>query len=94
MPEIAGAASRSVGYNVVVGQQAQTHSGATNEPEVPYPQRHVHYAEYAAAFLRSVARRDRLFEDVAADRELEARLYKAVDDCATLLEQIRQRKRR
>ena len=61
---------------------------------MPYPRRHVLYAENAATLLRSISRRDRLFEDVAADRELKERLYKSLDDCADLLEQIRRRGRR
>jgi hypothetical protein len=77
---------------VVVGKPAAPAAAA--EPEVPYPQRHVKYVENAAAFLRSVARRDRLFDDVAGDRALKAQLYKALDDCAELLEQIRRRGRR
>jgi hypothetical protein len=91
----AAGATHGVGYSVVVGREAP--SGGTpqaGQPEVPYPQRHVMYAENAAALLRSISRRDRLFEDVAADRELRDRLYKALDDCADLLEQIRRRARR
>lgn len=94
-PAIPDTASRGIGYNVVVGRQSQASSaGAAREPEVPYPQRHVQYAEHAAAFLRSIARRDRLFEDVAADHELKERLIRSLDDCAELLEQIRRRNRR
>jgi len=90
------AGQRSIGYDVVVGQQPQPPSNAApaSEPEVPYPRRHVLYAEHATAFLRSIARRDRLFEDLDHDRELKARLYKSLDDCADLLEQIRRRGRR
>lgn len=92
---VPGVEPRGVGYSVVVGQQTQTGSaGQASQPEVPYPRRHVLYAENAAALLRSISRRDRLFEDVAADRELKERLYKALDDCADLLEQIRRRSRR
>jgi len=88
------AAPLSVGYNVVVGQQPPATKAAAHEPEIPYPRRHVLYAENAAAFLRSIARRDRLFEDVADDRELKTRLCKSLDACADLLEQIRRRNRR
>jgi hypothetical protein len=92
---VPGGVPHGVGYSVVVGQQAQTGSaGQASQPEVPYPRRHVLYAENAAALLRSISRRDRLFEDVAADRELKERLYKSLDDCADLLEQIRRRSRR
>jgi hypothetical protein len=94
MPGVPAAAARGVGYNVVTGQTQAGSAGQPSEPEVPYPRRHVQYAEHAAAFLRSVARRDRLFEDVAADRALKERLSKALDDCADLLEQIRRRNRR
>jgi hypothetical protein len=92
-PAIA-ATPHGVGYNVVIGQQTQASGAAAGEPELPYPRRHVQYAENAAAFLRSIARRDRLFEDVAGDRELAQRLFKALDDCAVLLAQIRNRNRR
>jgi hypothetical protein len=92
MPE---AVARGVAYNVVVGQQPQAGSaGVPSEPEVPYPRRHVLYAENAAALLRSIARRDRLFEDLAGDRALKDRLCRSLDDCADLLEQIRRRNRR
>jgi hypothetical protein len=92
MPE---AVPRGVAYSVVVGQQTQAgNAAAAGEPEVPYPRRQVLYAENAAAFLRAIARRDRLFEDIAGDRELKERLVKALDDCADLLEQIRRRGRR
>jgi hypothetical protein len=90
-PTVPVAASRGVGHDVVIGQPPQM---PAREPEVPYPRRHVLYAENAAAYLRSIARRDRLFDDVAADRELKARLTRSLDDCAELLEQIRRRNRR
>jgi hypothetical protein len=93
-PAIPEAAARGVGYNVVVGQQPQSRSAPAGQAEVPYPWRHVLYAENAAALLRSISRRERLFEDVAGDRELQARLIKSLDDCADLLEQIRRRNRR
>lgn len=94
-PAVADPATRGVGYQVVVGQPAQTGTpGSAKEPEVPYPRRHVIYAENAAVLLRSIARRDRLFDDVASDRELEDRLCKSLDDCLELLAQIHRRKRR
>jgi hypothetical protein len=93
-PGVPAAGARGVGYNVVTGQTQAGSAGQPGEPEVPYPRRHVQYAEHAAAFLRSIARRDRLFEDVAIDRELKERLSKSLDDCADLLEQIRRRNRR
>lgn len=64
-----------------------------HEAQLPYPQRHVSYAESAAALLRSISKRDRLFEDIARDRELKDRLRRALDECAILLEQIRRRDR-
>jgi hypothetical protein len=96
-----GAAPPGIAYKVVVGQQIQnapTVAGNAStpaaEPEVPYPLRHVMYAEHVAMFLRSIARRDRLFDDVAGDRELKARLTRSLDECADLLELIRRRNRR
>jgi len=74
---------------VVVG-----HPPPPAEPELPYPQRHVRYAESVAQLLRSIARRDRLFEDIANNRELRDRLRTSLDDAATLLEQIRRRDRK
>ncbi|HEU0033773.1 MAG TPA: hypothetical protein VFQ53_24265 [Kofleriaceae bacterium] len=79
----------SIAKQVVVGQVQQ----AAGEPEIPYPQRHVMYAESVAAFLRSISRRDRLFEDLAKDPVLRDRLRRALDDSALLLEQIRRRDR-
>jgi hypothetical protein len=93
-PAIPEAAARGVGYQVVTGQPAQPVSARPAEPEIPYPERHVQYAESAAALLRSIARRDRLFEHVAHDRDLQQRLIRSLDDCADLLEQIRRRNRR
>jgi hypothetical protein len=98
-PAIPEVAARGVGYQVVVGQRAPAGAPAPaaappNQAEVPYPWRHVLYAENAAALLRSIARRERLFEDVAGDRELRQRLSKSLDDCADLLELIRRRNRR
>jgi hypothetical protein len=91
----AAAAPRGVGHNVVTGQAPQSGGArATGEPEVPYPHRHVLYAENAATLLRAIARRDRLWEDVAADRGLRERLTKAIDDCADLLALIRHGNRR
>lgn len=52
------------------------------------------YAENVAVLLRSIARRDRLFEDVAADRALRDRLSRSLDQCVDLLDQILLRRRR
>jgi hypothetical protein len=54
----------------------------------------VKYAESCAQLLRSLYRRDRIFEDVANNKPLRDTLRKALDDCADLLEQIRRRDRR
>ncbi len=78
-----------VARQVVVGQGAPP-----PEPELPYPQRHVAYAENVASLLRSIARRDRFFEDVANEPRLVERLRRALDDSALLLEQIRRRDRK
>ena len=59
---------------------------------LPYPERHVLYAENVAALLRSLSRRDRLFDDVRDDQR--KRLRRALDDAASLLEQIRRRDRK
>ena len=67
---------------------------APQEPELPYPQRHVKYAESCAQLLRSLNRRDRIFDDLANNKPLRDALRKSLDDCADLLEQIRRRDRR
>lgn len=64
------------------------------QAEVPYPQRHVGYAESVAQLLRSLARRDKIFDDLGGNRELRDRLRRALDDSAMLLEQIRRRDRK
>ncbi len=70
--------------------------GGTPQPsaqnELPYPERHVLYAENIAALLRSISRRDRLYDDVRPDQR--DRLRRALDDAASLLEQIRRRDRK
>ncbi len=85
-------ASSSVARQVVVGAAPQAVVAA--EPELPYPQRHVKYAESCAALLRSLSRRDRIFEDIAHDKALRDTLRRSLDDCVDLLEQIRRRDRR
>jgi hypothetical protein len=72
---------------VVVGGAAQP-----AEAEMPYPERHVLYAENVAALLRSISRRDRLYDDVRGGQR--DRLRRALDDAAALLEQIRRRDRK
>jgi hypothetical protein len=93
-PAIPVQAARGVGYQVVTGQPAAPASAAASPPELPYPERHVMYAENVAVLLRSIARRDRLFDDVAGDRVLRDRLYRSLDQCADLLDQILLRRRR
>lgn len=78
---------KGVAKQVVVGGAAQP-----AEAEVPYPERHVLYAENVAALLRSIQRRDRLYDDVRPDQR--DRLRRALDDAAGLLEQIRRRDRK
>jgi hypothetical protein len=74
---------------VVVGQAAPP---PPQEAEVPYPLRHVLYAENVAALLRSISRREQLYHDV--DAGMRERLRKSLDDSAVLLEQIRRRDRK
>src|SRR5260221_4010444 len=64
---------------------------AAQPAPLPYPLRHVRYAEDIATLLRSIHRRDRLFEDVAPDRELRERLANALDAAEKLLAEIRKR---
>lgn len=92
-PAIPAPVARGVGYQVVTGQAAAPAAPAS-PPELPYPERHVMYAENIAALLRSIARRDRLFEDVARDRALRDRLNHALGQSADLLDQILRRGRR
>lgn len=93
-PAIPVQAARGVGYQVVTGQQtAPGGAGPASPPELPYPERHVVYAEHVAALLRSIARRDRLFDDVAGDHALRDRLFRSLDQCADLLMQILRRRR-
>jgi hypothetical protein len=77
-----------VAKQVVVGGAPQP----SVEHELPYPERHVLYAENIAALLRSISRRDRLYDDVRPDQR--DRLRRALDDAASLLEQIRRRDRK
>jgi hypothetical protein len=52
---------------VVMGK---TPPPAPTGPEIPYPARHVKYAESCAQLLRSLSRRDRIFEDLAGNKAL------------------------
>src|SRR5687767_7800205 len=58
--------AREIAQQVVVGQGQQ----------VPYPVRHVMYAEDVATYLRSIHRRDQLWNDIAHDPQLTARLVR------------------
>lgn len=67
---------------------------SSGEVDLPYPQRHLHYAESIVQLFRSISRRDRLFDDLsAAGGPYRQRMRAALDECATLLEQIRRRDR-
>jgi hypothetical protein len=87
----AAMAPHQAAKQVVVGG---TVASAPQEPELPYPHRHVKYAESCAQLLRSLNRRDRIFEDLAHNKPLRDTLRKSLDDCVDLLEQIRRRDRR
>jgi hypothetical protein len=93
-PAIPAPAARGVGYQVVTGQPTAPVAAPASPPELPYPERHVMYAEHVAVLLRSIARRDRLFDDVAGDRALRERLYRSLQQSADLLDQVLRRGRR
>jgi hypothetical protein len=57
----------------------------------PYPMRHVLYAEDVVTRLRSICRRDRLFQDIAHDPELKHRYTRALTEAAAMLEELRAR---
>jgi len=79
----AGQPRGEVAQKVVVGQGSQ----------VPYPQRHVMYAEDVATYLRSIHRRDRLWDDIADDGDLTARLTRALEDSQDLIRLILRRRK-
>jgi hypothetical protein len=88
----AGASVAHIAKQVVVGKAPAAVAEAEAEAPAEYPERHVLYAENIAALLRSLARRERVYDDVSpAQRE---RLRKSLDDAAILLEQIRRRDRK
>ena len=72
-----------VAQQVVVGQGQQ----------VPYPVRHVMYAEDVATYLRSIHRRDQLWNDISHDPQLTARLVRALEDSQDLLKLILRRRK-
>ena len=85
---VAPSPAQNVAKQVVVGGAP----AVAAEAELPYPERHVLYAENVAALLRSITRRDRLYDDVRPDQRV--RLRRALDDAVTLLEQILRRDRK
>jgi hypothetical protein len=77
--------ARELARQVVVAQDAPA--------QLPYPERHVRYAEDVATLLRSIHRRDRIFDDIARDRQLRDRLMNALDAAERLLSEIKKRNR-
>jgi hypothetical protein len=69
----------------------QVVAAADSPSQLPYPDRHVRYAEDVATLLRSIQRRDRLFEDVANNRNLRERLINSLDAAQKLLGEIKAR---
>jgi hypothetical protein len=69
----------------------QVVAAADSPSQLPYPDRHVRYAEDVATLLRSIQRRDRLFEDVANNRNLRERLNNSLDAAQKLLGEIKAR---
>lgn len=83
--EQAAKQARDLARNVVVAQDSPA--------ALPYPDRHVRYAEDIATLLRSIHRRDRLFDDVATNRNLRERLINSLDASEKLLAEIKARNR-
>jgi hypothetical protein len=90
-PLVREEAARQLAKQVVIGGPAPA---PAPQPEVPYPQRHVTYAESVVQLLRSIARRDKIFDDIEGNRDLRDRLRRALDESVSLLEQIRRRDRK
>jgi hypothetical protein len=94
--------ARDHAKQVVLGQNpapnpalaAPVQQQSQSQVEVPYPTRHVMYAESIVQLLRSISRRDKIFDDIGGNRELRDRLRNALDESVTLLEQIRRRDRK
>ncbi|HET9990851.1 MAG TPA: hypothetical protein VFQ65_20110, partial [Kofleriaceae bacterium] len=76
---------RELARQVVIAQDAPA--------QLPYPERHVRYAEDVATLLRSIHRRDRIFDDIARDRLLRDRLMNALDAAERLIGEIKKRNR-
>jgi len=81
--DIAAKQARELARQVVAAADAPS--------QLPYPDRHVRYAEDIATLLRSIHRRDRLFEDVANNRNLRERLINSLDAAQKLLGEIKAR---
>ncbi|MEO8843531.1 MAG: hypothetical protein ABI591_09430 [Kofleriaceae bacterium] len=71
----------------------QVVAAADAPSQLPYPDRHVRYAEDIATLLRSIHRRDRLFDDVRDNRDLRERLINSLDAAEKLLAEIKARNR-
>jgi hypothetical protein len=61
------------------------------DKQLPYPLRHVVYAENVVAFLRSMNRRESLYADIAHDPELRGRYLAALADIEDLTTVLRRR---
>ncbi len=83
------AVAQGLAHGTRIGGGNVAHQVVVAHNAVPYPERTIRHAEDAAAMLRSVARRGRLFDDIAGDPSMRARLDRSLADCAALLEQIR-----
>jgi hypothetical protein len=79
------ASSHEVARSVVVPPQ--------QSDAIPYPLRHVMYAENIVALLRSIHRRDGLFRDLGSEGALRERLARALADAEGLIAEIRKRDR-
>jgi hypothetical protein len=76
------AQSMPMARQVVVGPSA-----AAAEPVVPYPERHVQYAENIGHLLRSLHRRTTILDDCSAEQR--RRLRAALEEANLLLAQLR-----
>ena len=94
-PRIVPVASRGthVGASMPAQELARQVVVQDQPNAVPYPLRHVLYAENIVALLRSIHRRDRLVADIGPDRGLRERLAKALADAEQLIAEIRRRDR-
>ncbi|MEZ4361065.1 MAG: hypothetical protein R3B48_12850 [Kofleriaceae bacterium] len=90
LPSETPTAPTTVAHKIVVGAAVDPNATAA---ELPYPARHVRYAENVTAFLRAISARENLFEDLRWEHDLRDRLRRALDESARLLEAIRSRQR-